>query len=149
VTAPIADCGLRIYEIQTRLRYKIRIPHSAFHNPQSIMPDWKLEIRDRLQSLQLTPAREAAIVEELAQYLDDYSGSRIDLWAPLATEPLMQRPSLTSSAGYKWLQLVGRLKPGVSLDRARADLDTLFRPAVIEPELALRITPEIRRGRVT
>jgi putative ABC transport system permease protein len=73
-------------------------------------------------------------------------GSRIDLWAPLATEPLMQRPSLTSSAGYKWLQLVGRLKPGVSLEQARADLDLHFRPAVIEPELALRITPEIRRS---
>jgi hypothetical protein len=35
------------------------------------MPDWKTEIRARLQSLQLTPTREAAIVEELAQDLDD------------------------------------------------------------------------------
>jgi len=36
------------------------------------MPDWKAEIRRRLQGLRLTPAREAAVVEELAQYLDDY-----------------------------------------------------------------------------
>jgi putative ABC transport system permease protein len=35
------------------------------------VPDWKAEIRRRLQNLQLEPAREAAIVEELAQYLDD------------------------------------------------------------------------------
>jgi putative ABC transport system permease protein len=35
------------------------------------MPDWKAEIRRRLQNLRLEPAREAAIVEELAQYLDD------------------------------------------------------------------------------
>src|SRR5262245_21919798 len=35
------------------------------------MPDWKAEIRERLAGLQLTPTREAAIVEELAQYLDD------------------------------------------------------------------------------
>jgi hypothetical protein len=35
------------------------------------MPDWKAEIRARLQSLQLIPTREAAIVEELAQYLED------------------------------------------------------------------------------
>jgi putative ABC transport system permease protein len=35
------------------------------------MPDWKAEIRRRLQSLQLAPAREAAVVEELAQYLED------------------------------------------------------------------------------
>jgi len=35
------------------------------------MPEWKPEIRRRLASLQLEPAREAAIVEELAQHLDD------------------------------------------------------------------------------
>jgi predicted permease len=35
------------------------------------MPDWKLEIRRRLDELELEPAREAAIVEELAQDLED------------------------------------------------------------------------------
>jgi hypothetical protein len=35
------------------------------------MPDWKVEIRGLLQSLQLGPTREAVIVEELAQYLED------------------------------------------------------------------------------
>jgi hypothetical protein len=32
---------------------------------------WKAEIRRRLQISQLAPTREASIVEELAQYLDD------------------------------------------------------------------------------
>jgi predicted permease len=36
------------------------------------MPVWKSEIRARLAGLQLTPTREAAIVEELAQHLEDY-----------------------------------------------------------------------------
>src|SRR5262245_3897767 len=36
------------------------------------MPDWKQEIRPRLAGLRLRPTREAAIVEELAQYLEDY-----------------------------------------------------------------------------
>jgi putative ABC transport system permease protein len=36
------------------------------------MPDWKPEIRQRLRGLRLEPTREAAIVEELAQHLDDY-----------------------------------------------------------------------------
>src|SRR6266540_2947651 len=36
------------------------------------MPDWKPEIRQRLAGLQLAPTREAAVVEELAQHLDDY-----------------------------------------------------------------------------
>jgi len=35
------------------------------------VPDWKNEIRRRLASLRLEEAREAAIVEELAQHLDD------------------------------------------------------------------------------
>jgi hypothetical protein len=40
---------------------------------ESKMPDWKPEIRRRLANLKLVPTREAAIVEELAQHLDDYS----------------------------------------------------------------------------
>src|SRR5215470_17453739 len=35
------------------------------------MPDWKAEIRARLVGLQLTLPSEAAVVEELAQYLED------------------------------------------------------------------------------
>jgi predicted permease len=35
------------------------------------MPDWKHEIRRRLAGVKLEPTREAAVVEELAQYLDD------------------------------------------------------------------------------
>jgi|SRR5262245_14558835 len=35
------------------------------------MPEWKQEIRQRLASVKLEPARENAIFEELAQYLDD------------------------------------------------------------------------------
>jgi hypothetical protein len=35
------------------------------------MPGWKPEIRARLAGLKLEPAREAAIVEEIAQRLDD------------------------------------------------------------------------------
>jgi putative ABC transport system permease protein len=51
-------------------------PHSQSvgFNPQlseGNMPDWKQEIKRRLAGLKLEPMREAAIVEELAQYLDD------------------------------------------------------------------------------
>src|SRR5262245_21933470 len=35
------------------------------------MPDWKEEIRQRLAGLKLDPAREAEIVEELFQHLED------------------------------------------------------------------------------
>jgi putative ABC transport system permease protein len=35
------------------------------------MPDWRAEVRTRLASLSLSPTREAEIVDELAQHLDD------------------------------------------------------------------------------
>jgi predicted permease len=35
------------------------------------MPDWAREVRTRLSSLRLSPARETEIVEELSQHLDD------------------------------------------------------------------------------
>jgi putative ABC transport system permease protein len=35
-------------------------------------PEWKREIKQRLGDVPLEPARESAIIEELAQYLDDY-----------------------------------------------------------------------------
>jgi predicted permease len=35
------------------------------------MPEWKDHIKERLTSLRLEPAREAAIIEELSQHLDD------------------------------------------------------------------------------
>ncbi|MGH9850549.1 MAG: ABC transporter permease [Blastocatellia bacterium] len=36
------------------------------------MPEWEPEVRRRLADLQLAPTREAAIVEELSQHLEDY-----------------------------------------------------------------------------
>src|SRR5262245_20663936 len=35
------------------------------------MPDWKADLRARLTDLRLSPAREAEIIEELSQHLDD------------------------------------------------------------------------------
>jgi predicted permease len=60
------------------------------------VPDWKPEIRRRLQGLQLTPTREAAIVEELAQHLEDYYE---DLLAGGATPPEAERRTLAELSG--------------------------------------------------
>src|SRR5215475_9081804 len=38
---------------------------------KSCMPEWKVEIRRRLARLRLEPTREAEIIEELAQHLED------------------------------------------------------------------------------
>ncbi len=48
------------------------------------MPDWKVEIRRLLAPLRLPPAREAEIVEELAQHLDDRYAQLINSGAEAA-----------------------------------------------------------------
>ncbi len=50
-----------------------------------------------------------------------------DIFVPLALEPVIRRRSYTSNAGYKWLQLLGRRKPGASLEQVHAEMNVLFR----------------------
>jgi putative ABC transport system permease protein len=64
------------------------------------VPDWKQEIRRRLQSLRLTPTREAAIIEELAQHLEDYYA---ELLAGAATEAEAYRRTLAELSGNELL----------------------------------------------
>jgi putative ABC transport system permease protein len=58
---------------------------------RSNVPEWKQEIRQRLQSSRLEPARESAIVEELGAHLDDYYA---ELLAGGATEAEAERQTL-------------------------------------------------------
>ncbi len=51
-------------------------------------------------------------------------GSRPDVWVPAAMEPLIQRPSRRHD-GTLGLQLMGRLKPNVSIEQARAEMRVL------------------------
>ena len=44
------------------------------------MPDWKEEITRRLEPLKLAPAREAEIVEEVAQHLEDRYQELVAAW---------------------------------------------------------------------
>jgi putative ABC transport system permease protein len=64
------------------------------------VPDWKQEIGRRLQSLRLTPTREAAIIEELAQHLEDYY---VELLAGDATEAEAYRRTLAELSGNELL----------------------------------------------
>jgi putative ABC transport system permease protein len=83
------DCGLRISDCG--LCSAALNPQSTICNPQSNMPEWKAEIRRRVAGLKLAPTREAAIVEELAQHLDDCYA---ELLAGGATEAEAYRAAL-------------------------------------------------------
>jgi predicted permease len=79
----------------------IQNPKSKIQNEGANVPEWKPEIRRRLQSLQLAPARETAIVEELTQHLDDYYA---ELLADGATEAEAERLTLAELSGSELLQ---------------------------------------------
>jgi macrolide transport system ATP-binding/permease protein len=64
------------------------------------MPDWKPEIRQRLAKLRLEPTREAAIVEELAQHLEDYYAEWL---AGGVTEAEAERRTLAELKGSELL----------------------------------------------
>jgi len=64
------------------------------------MPEWKQEIRQRLAGVKLEPAREAAIFEELAQYLDDHYA---ELLAGGVAEVEAYRKTLTELSGSELL----------------------------------------------
>jgi len=65
------------------------------------MPDWKPEIRRRLANLKIEPAREAAIIEELAQYLEDCYA---ELLAGGAMEGDAYRAALVELSGSELLE---------------------------------------------
>jgi hypothetical protein len=65
------------------------------------MPEWKAEIRSRLANLRLTPAREAAIVEELAQDLEDCYAA---LLASGASEAEAYQQTLAELRGSEFLR---------------------------------------------
>ena len=51
-------------------------------------------------------------------------GVKSDIWMPVAVEPMISRPSRMNS-GHMSLGLMGRLKPGVSIEQARAEMSVL------------------------
>jgi len=53
-------------------------------------------------------------------------GLSLDFWAPMAmAEELRRDPKVLSERGSHWMTVIGRLKPGVSLDQASAEMSAI------------------------
>jgi predicted permease len=65
------------------------------------------------------------------------TGFNPDIWIPVAAEPLIVHPSRLASGGMGFA-LMGRLKPGASIEQARADMDVLNRWRVEEISKAMK-----------
>jgi predicted permease len=76
-------------------------------------------------------------------------GSTQDVTIPLALEPqlaLERERSQLAVAGSWWLRLMGRLKPGVTAEQARAQLENAFHQSVVEHRAARQAQAQATGG---
>ncbi len=69
-------------------------------------------------------------------------GSSQDVYIPLAWEPQVRGERSAMKRAAWWLRLMGRMKPGTTIEQARASLEPAFQQSVIEHRAIL----EGRRG---
>jgi len=64
-------------------------------------------------------------------------GSSQDVYIPISWEPQVSgERSMMKGAGVWWLRLIGRLKPGTTIEQARAGLESTFQQSVLEHRAA-------------
>jgi predicted permease len=77
-------------------------------------------------------------------------GSAPEITVPMAAEAILTKadPAL-GQPDYWWLQIIGRLKPGVSQEQARANLDVLYQQSVAEIQKPSDENTDVTRLEVT
>ncbi len=78
-----------------------------------------------------------------------FFGERIqpapDFWLPLTVQPqILKRESFLDARDVYWLNLIGRLKPGVTLERAQSAINLRLHQFYLE-QAGARLSPEVRR----
>jgi predicted permease len=77
------------------------------------------------------------------------AGSTRDVTIPLAWEPQMyvdRERSNMNGAGVWWLLIIGRLKPGATIEQARAQLEGVFHQSVVEHRTARQTQAQAQGG---
>jgi predicted permease len=73
-----------------------------------------------------------------AQFFGLQEGNAVDVYMDVALQPRIDRqitdggPSAFVDTNLWWIQVMGRLKPGVTAEQARANLDVIYRPVVMQ-----------------
>ncbi|HEX6465136.1 MAG TPA: ABC transporter permease [Vicinamibacterales bacterium] len=69
-------------------------------------------------------------------------GRSFDIAVPICSEPLLEpERDAVAKRHYWWLDIIGRLRPGVTIDKATADLNAIS-PAIFRATLAPQLPPE-------
>jgi predicted permease len=77
------------------------------------------------------------------------AGSTRDVTIPIALEPQMyvdRERSNMNGAGVWWLLIIGRLKPGATIEQARAQLEGVFHQSVVEHRTARQTQAQAQGG---
>jgi predicted permease len=77
------------------------------------------------------------------------AGSTRDVTIPIACEPQMyvdRERSNMNGAGVWWLLIMGRLKPGATIEQARAQLEGVFHQSVVEHRTARQTQSQAQGG---
>ncbi len=70
--------------------------------------------------------RSFTVIGVTANDVEGLAPSPTDLWVPLSTRSLFTGTSYTADKSDRWLRIIGRLKPGMTSEQARASLDTIL-----------------------
>lgn len=69
-----------------------------------------------------------------------------DFWLPINFQPrVMQTESALKTADVNWTNLIGRLKPGVSISQAQPDVDVAFRQFLTREAAGAAVSEDERR----
>jgi predicted permease len=68
-----------------------------------------------------------------AGFTGDIVGQPIEMWIPLMMQPtVMPHTEWMDDRGISWLLMMGRLKPGVSMEQARSDIAAVMKRSLID-----------------
>lgn len=102
---------------------------------------WSREFHDDLSIVGKTVeinGVDSTVVGVVPRGFSDVKDDRIDFWLPLVFQPqLMSKPSYTNDPGMYWLNIMARLKPGVTLQQAQTAVN-----GQLKQLLAMQSRPE-------
>jgi predicted permease len=101
---------------------------------------------DRVVNMNNVPVTIIGVTPESFTGTQNLSNSGRDITLPLSLDPQFGGEKRLSEPTYWWLQTMGRLKPGATLDRVRASLGTVFQNTAKDgwDSYYASITPEQR-----
>ena len=88
------------------------------------------------------------LVGVLPEHFQGLTQRQTDVWVPIMMQPQIETTSRLDSRNYRWLQLVGRLKPDINLDSARSNLAGIVsKLELVEPKWKDQIVTPFPRHR--